>query len=67
MNHGTKICFRLTKKKGEGGYVLDGGVGEERGVRDGKYISGKHVHEKYTPLNPTFIQKNWGLQGYTYF
>ena len=26
--------------------------------------SGKHVHEKYTPLNPTFIQKNWGLQGY---
>ena len=29
--------------------------------------SGKHVCEINTPLNPTFIQKNWGLQGYTYF
>ena len=27
----------------------------------------KHVREMYTPLNPTFIKKNWGLQGYTYF
>ena len=29
--------------------------------------SGKHVHAIYIPLNPTFIQKNWGMQGYTYF
>ena len=29
--------------------------------------SGKQVHEKNTPLNPTFIQKRWGLQGYSYF
>ena len=27
----------------------------------------KLVHENYIPLNPTFIQQNWGMQGYTYF
>ena len=25
--------------------------------------SGNHVRVIYTPLNPTFIQKNWGMQG----
>ena len=29
-----------------------------------QYASGKHVHEKYTPLNPTFIQKKRGLKEY---
>ena len=29
--------------------------------------SGKHVRVIFTPLYPTFIQQNWGLQGYTYF
>ena len=24
-------------------------------------------HENNTPLNPTFILQNWGMQGYTYF
>ena len=28
-----------------------------------KQSSGKYVHVIYTPLNPTFIYKNWGLQG----
>ena len=27
----------------------------------------KHVHALYTPLNPTFIWKSWGMQGYRYF
>ena len=29
--------------------------------------SGKHVRAMNTPLNPTFLWKNWGMQGYTYF
>ena len=29
--------------------------------------SRKHVCDMNTPLNPTFIKQNWGLQGYTYF
>ena len=31
------------------------------------FSSGKPVREMFTSLNPTFIQNNWGLQGYTYF
>ena len=26
--------------------------------------SGNHLSEMYTPVNPTVIQKNWGLPGY---
>ena len=29
--------------------------------------SGKHVRAMNTPLNPTFIRQNWGMEGYTYF
>ena len=29
--------------------------------------SGKHAHVIYTPLKPTFILHNWGMQGYTFF
>ena len=29
--------------------------------------SRKHAYINLTPLNPTFIQKIWGLQGYTLF
>ena len=29
--------------------------------------SRKHVYIILTPLNPTFILYNWGLQGYTLF
>ena len=31
------------------------------------YTSRKHAYIISTHLNPTFIQKNWGLQGYTLF
>ena len=30
-----------------------------------KNTSRKHVYIILTLLNPTFVQKNWGLQGYT--
>ena len=29
--------------------------------------SRKHAYIILTPLNPTFIQENWGLKGYTIF
>ena len=29
--------------------------------------AGKHVCVMYTPLYPTFMKLNWGMQGYTYF
>ena len=29
--------------------------------------SRKHAYIVLAPLNPTFIQENWGLQGYTLF
>ena len=29
--------------------------------------SGKHACVMYTPLYPTFILQNWGMQGYTNF
>ena len=29
------------------------------------YTSRKHAYLVLTPLNPTFIQQNWGLQEYT--
>ena len=29
--------------------------------------SGKHAYIILTPLNATFIQQNWGLQGYSLF
>ena len=29
--------------------------------------SRKHTYIILTPLNPTFVQWNWGLQGYTLF
>ena len=32
-----------------------------------KISSRKHAYIILTPLNPTFIQKNWGFQGYTLF
>ena len=32
-----------------------------------KKTSRKHAFIILTPLNPTFIQLNWGLQGYTLF
>ena len=32
-----------------------------------RLASRKHAYIKLTPLNPTFIQQNWGLQGYTLF
>ena len=34
-------------------------------IEDAGMVS--HVREVSTPLNPTFILKNWGLQGYIYF
>ena len=31
-----------------------------------RFLYAFHTHrEMYTPLNPTFIEKNWGLQGFT--
>ena len=30
-------------------------------------LSREHPYKVLTPLNPTFIQQNWGLQGYTLF
>ena len=31
------------------------------------YPSRKHIYITFTPFNPTSIQQNWGLQGYTLF
>ena len=53
--------IQYTQKEQNG--MINGGVPSDMNSR----TSGKHVRAIYTPLNPTFIQKNWGMQGYTFF
>ena len=39
----------------------------EQNLYCARFASRKHAYIVLTPLNPTFISENWGLQGYTLF